>query len=90
MSILRISRPAGITIHKNHFELPVEAVKELYSECGMALRREYLKLGGRPRSGMERCPCGQMTALRAKARAHKCTPEGPILAANRRGLWPRG
>ena len=29
--------------------------------------------GGRPRSRKKRCPCGQMTAQRAKARRHKCT-----------------
>jgi hypothetical protein len=29
--------------------------------------------GGRPRlEGVERCPCGAMTAKRAKARCHKC------------------
>jgi|GEM_PF-5484327 len=30
------------------------------------------KLGGRPRSRKKRCPCGEMTANRAKARGHKC------------------
>jgi hypothetical protein len=28
--------------------------------------------GGRPRSAGPRCPCGAMTAARAKARRHKC------------------
>jgi len=86
MSIVRITRQHGITIHKNHVELTVEALKEMYSECGMALKRESNKLGGRPQSGRDRCQCGQMTATRAKARAHKCTPEGPVLSVNRRGL----
>lgn len=30
------------------------------------------RAGGRPRSNKARCPCGAMTAKRAKARAHKC------------------
>ena len=28
--------------------------------------------GGRPRTRKARCPCGAMTAKRAKARCHKC------------------
>lgn len=33
---------------------------------------EVGKLGGRPRSRKKRCPCGEMTAKRARARGHKC------------------
>ena len=32
--------------------------------------------GGRPRSDAPRCPCGAMTAKRAKARSHQCGPPG--------------
>jgi hypothetical protein len=28
---------------------------------------------GRPRSRAKRCPCGEMTAKRAKARGHRCS-----------------
>jgi hypothetical protein len=35
-----------------------------------ALRKT--RKGGRPRSAAPRCPCGKMTAARAKARRHKC------------------
>jgi hypothetical protein len=31
--------------------------------------------GGRPRSRKKRCPCGEMTARRAKARGHNCNEE---------------
>lgn len=34
--------------------------------------REIGKLGGRPKTSAKRCPCGAMTAKRAKARGHKC------------------
>jgi hypothetical protein len=33
---------------------------------------------GRPRTGGKRCPCGEMTLKRAKARAHHC--EAPAAA----------
>lgn len=36
------------------------------------LGAKYGKLGGRPRKKGPRCPCGAMTAKRAKARSHKC------------------
>jgi len=42
------------------------------SEAKVAAVRENGKLGGRPRSKAKRCPCGEMTLKRAKARAHKC------------------
>lgn len=31
--------------------------------------------GGRPRQTEARCPCGEMTLKRAKARTHKCVHE---------------
>lgn len=34
--------------------------------------RENGRLGGRPRSKTKRCPCGEMTLKRAKARGHRC------------------
>lgn len=34
--------------------------------------RENGLRGGRPRSTAPRCPCGEMTLQRAKARGHKC------------------
>jgi hypothetical protein len=30
------------------------------------------RAGGRPRTDQPRCPCGAMTAKRAKARGHRC------------------
>ena len=34
--------------------------------------RAIAATGGRPRGETQRCPCGAMTAARAKARYHKC------------------
>jgi hypothetical protein len=34
--------------------------------------RRKSRAGGRPRTAGPRCPCGEMTAKRAKARYHKC------------------
>jgi hypothetical protein len=78
-----------MTIHGDHFLLDLEALKEIYSEAGVTLRREQMKMGGRPQTSDPRCPCGAMTAKRAAARAHKCDESGPILVANRRGIYER-
>lgn len=86
MPFIRLYRPSGITVYKNHFEMSVETLKEIYSDAGAALRRELMKTGGRPQTDNPRCPCGQMTLKRAKARAHKCDEHGPILSANKRGM----
>jgi hypothetical protein len=48
--------------------------KGLVSEAARAMNAaRKTRGGGRPRSGAKRCPCGAMTAKRAKARAHKCS-----------------
>lgn len=56
--------------------------------CGRSITRAEIgamlthmrvtRAGGRPRSKLGRCPCGLMTAKRAKARGHKCEPGGAI------------
>lgn len=42
------------------------------SEAKLAACRENAKRAGRPRSKAQRCPCGEMTLKRAKARGHRC------------------
>jgi hypothetical protein len=87
---IRLTRPRGVSsVTKTYFEMTLEALKEIYSEAGVMLRREQGKLGGHPLSDKPRCPCGEMTEKRAKARAHYCTPDGPVFTANRRGLYDR-
>jgi len=47
---------------------------KLVSDAARAMNAaRKTRAGGRPRSNAKRCPCGEMTAKRAKARAHKCT-----------------
>lgn len=51
--------------------IPAELLK---SEAARLMNQARItKAGGRPMSRKKRCPCGLMTAARAKARAHKCT-----------------
>lgn len=49
--------------------------KELYKELAYQLRKRSGRLGGRPRTEEERCPCGEMTMKCAKARYHHCEPD---------------
>jgi hypothetical protein len=56
------------------YELSRSQIGALYA----SLRQTHS--GGSPRSRKKRCPCGQMTAIRAAARCHYCeAPKAPKL-----------
>ena len=46
----------------------------------MAALRKHCR-GGRPRSRKKRCPCGLMTARRARANRHRCVAQLPAILA---------
>jgi hypothetical protein len=53
--------------------LPRTTVLEvLQAEGRRYSKRKTEHKGGRPLSDGPRCPCGEMTLARAKARGHKC------------------
>jgi len=54
---------------------PLEQVAAILTASRDAIKDAYSQAlnTGRPR-GPDRCPCGAMTAKRAAARRHKCSP----------------
>lgn len=49
----------------------------------VADQRTAEQMGAAKRSDKARCPCGAMTAARAKARGHKCEPVAPAKVKQR-------
>jgi hypothetical protein len=68
----------GMLQHLGRREDQTEENCKLFNAMANTLRVASGNLGGAPRSNAKRCPCGQMTAYRAKVRYHYCTRKGPV------------
>ena len=68
-----MAKKVSISIEGQSFQLTQDAARGVLGQIAVQLREVIA--GGRPRSG-RRCPCGAMSAGRAKQRYHHCVAPG--------------